>query len=530
MKHVKLDEIELGPPPTPRDATPLRSATSSSKHTDAPPETTGGASVASGLFNMSNTILGAGMLGLPHAFSECGLGVGLVLLLVFACLSVLGLHLLSSAADIAGRPASFYGVAEKALPGSGMLIDAAIAIKCFGVATSYLIIVGDALPQAVQPFGASGVLLDRRLWTVGAAAAVAPLAFLRKIDALRHTSLVALVCIGFVTLLIVLFALRAGPAFDPCGGGADSELIGGGGSSGVAVGGMAAEAITADDGLTMTATSPCHGAVRLQTTAIATVHALPTFVFAFTCHQNIVSVTNEMARPSPRRALSVIGGAVGLALLQYLVIACAAYLTYGETVSGDVLQSYPASPVVSTARLAIATVVALSYPLQAHPCRSCIVSLVSAVQRRRRSRRREGGRRVDPNQPPPPPLKPQPESPQPTDGQSEAHGGGRGARGACGSCLADGDGGEGGGRALHLIVTAAFLLCSTLIAVSVDDLGTVLHVVGATGSTTVSYLLPGLCYFRLCVRPDAPLRWVALALFLLGLVIAVLSITLILVK
>ena len=43
-------------------------------------------------------------------------------------------------------------------------------------------------------------------------------------------------------------------------------------------------------------------------------------------------------------------------------------------------------------------------------------------------------------------------------------------------------------------------------------------------------LLPGLCYWRLCVRPDAPLRWVALALFLLGLVIAVLSITLILVK
>ena len=70
---------------------------------------------------MDSTILGAGMLALPHALAQCGLLVGLLLLALFAALSLLGLHLVSAAADLAGRPSSFYAVAEKALPGSGIL-------------------------------------------------------------------------------------------------------------------------------------------------------------------------------------------------------------------------------------------------------------------------------------------------------------------------------------------------------------------------------------------------------------------------
>ena len=655
MKHVQLEEIELGPPPKPRDATPLRSTTSNSEHTDAPAETGGGASVASGLFNMSNTILGAGMLGLPHAFSECGLGVGLVLLLVFACLAVLGLHLLSSAADIAGRPASFYGVAEKALPGSGMLIDVAIAIKCFGVATSYLIIVGDALPQAVEPFGASGALLDRRVWTVGAAAAVAPLAFLRKIDALRHTSLVALVCIGFVTLLIVLFALRAGDALDPCGG-----AVGGGD-----VAGGEATATDADGGAMTTA--PCRGAVRLQTTATATVHALPTFVFAYTCHQNIVSVTNEMAcadaprrpapprgalgtpapgpdaprtsslfscdcvcvravrspvascvrrarrRPSARRSLSVIGGAVGLALVQYIVIACAAYLTYGEMVRRHDFARPPGCPACGLADVLACVCVCVCARARVHvhthamPCcpgargRPAFVPGVSDRQHRT-SRHRDGRRALLPAAGAPMPIVHclargrvptalrQPQRRRPAcrahsataaaaapaaaapaaaataikrrSARGERRRGGvrgvlggprrRGQRAASGRddglpAVLDADcrqrrrPGHGAAPAHAHAPTRIAPRRACMAAVHArrhpsrganlsPTCRQVLHVVGATGSTTVSYLLPGLCYFRLCVRPDAPLRWAALALFLLGLVIAALSITLILVK
>ncbi len=138
------------------------------------------------------------------------------MLLLFAGLASLGLHLLAACADTVGRPASFYSVANAALPGAGLVIDVAVAVKCFGVATSYLIVVGDSMPKALLAFGASGAALERRVWTLVAAFAVSPVVFLRRVDGLRFTSTLALVCILAVVVLVVLFAAHVSPAFAAC--------------------------------------------------------------------------------------------------------------------------------------------------------------------------------------------------------------------------------------------------------------------------------------------------------------------------
>ena len=78
----------------------------------------------------------------------------------------------------------------------------------------------------------------------------------------------------------------------------------------------------------------------------------------------------------------------------------------------------------------------------------------------------------------------------------------------------------------HVVVTVAWLLLSTLLACAVDDLSLILSLVGATGSTIVSYILPGSCYFLLYREPHL-LRWAALALLVAGAVIMPLSLTLI---
>ena len=97
----------------------------------------------------------------------------------------------------------------------------------------------------------------------------------------------------FVTVLVLLFALRPGAGFDPCAGPRRPPA------------------------------APCRGAVPLATSMGATLGALPTFVFSFTCHQNIISVTNELRAPTPRRGLIVIGTAVGLAFVQYAALGTA---------------------------------------------------------------------------------------------------------------------------------------------------------------------------------------------------------------
>ena len=459
----------------------------------------GGASLLSGMLNMTNTILGAGMLGLPKAFAKCGLATGVVFLFLFAALSALGLHLLSAAADLAGRPATFHSVAEKALPGSGLLIDGAVAIKCFGVGTAYLIIVGDSIPKALLPLGASGAMLDRRLWTALAALLVSPLVYQRQIDALRHTSLVALVCVVLITLMVLLFELQPTDGFDPCAGAT--------GAPGNA-----------------TLESACRGPVRAATGALETLRALPFFVFAYTCHQNIISVTNEMGRPTPRRVSALITAAEGAALLQYLLIACAAYETFGESVPGDVLTAYPPSALTSVARLMIAAVVTFSYPLQSHPSRACVLSILAAVDARRRHRVVSAvleRNRPAPASPVAPAIAVAPDASDAPVGPDAA---------PAAPAAPDALPAHAAGWSRSCVVSTAFLLLSTAVALAVDDLGFVLSMVGATGSTTVSYLLPGLCYYRLCPEPRSPLRRAALLQLCIGCAILPLSLGLILAK
>ena len=58
----------------------------------------GTASIPALTFTLSNTILGAGVLGIAHAYANSGYFLGLALLLLSASLSLFGLHLLTLSA------------------------------------------------------------------------------------------------------------------------------------------------------------------------------------------------------------------------------------------------------------------------------------------------------------------------------------------------------------------------------------------------------------------------------------------------
>lgn len=95
----------------------------------------GFASARSCTVALLNTIVGAGMLGLPNAFAGCGYMLGMLLLVVGAVASAFGLHLLASCATALWGPgprrqlASFHSVAGAAVPRWAWLIDLAVAIK-----------------------------------------------------------------------------------------------------------------------------------------------------------------------------------------------------------------------------------------------------------------------------------------------------------------------------------------------------------------------------------------------------------------
>lgn len=98
----------------------------------------GGSTITSGVINLTNTIVGAGMLGLPGAMGSTGWLSGIIIIVISAAFSAHGLVLLSKAACLTGRPSSFYSVALASVPRFTILIDAAVALKCFGVASGMM--------------------------------------------------------------------------------------------------------------------------------------------------------------------------------------------------------------------------------------------------------------------------------------------------------------------------------------------------------------------------------------------------------
>ena len=118
------------------------------------------------------TVVGAGVLATPLALSRMGILLGTWILLWSALTAGFGLYLQSRCARYLERgSSSFFALSQITYPNAAILFDSAIAIKCFGVGVSYLIIIGDLMPGVVRGFSenAGGIefLLERRFWVTG---------------------------------------------------------------------------------------------------------------------------------------------------------------------------------------------------------------------------------------------------------------------------------------------------------------------------------------------------------------------------
>ena len=354
----------------------------------------------------------------------------------------------------------------------------------------YLITISDSMVDALDHILLTGrsmedatvitkIVLSRRFWVVGALASVLPFSFYQTLDELKRASALALV---FVFMLVGMIVMYANDIADPCAS---------------------------------TSIDSCRGEIVPFTDFPSTMSKVPIFVFAFTCQQNIFPIVNEMELLSQRRLDIVISTAIGIALVLFCVVAVEGYTTFGSFVRGDILLNYPENFQVTFLRICVAIMLSLHYPLQLDPSRRCILSLVrviiqwwstqtnschserftSAVLRRKQSSEIQTEMGVATsfqnatNEP----------SVQENLSYNEFH------------QMEDNTSTTTNTDKLFNITTIAFLSLSFILAMIVDDLGIVLAIVGATGSTLVSYILPGLIYLKLHADSSSKgMAWVQL--------------------
>ncbi|KAI5867546.1 transmembrane amino acid transporter protein-domain-containing protein [Durotheca rogersii] len=390
----------------------------------------GQATMVSSVINLLNTIVGAGTLAMPSAMSHFGMVFGTMVIIWSGMTSAFGLYLQSRCARYLDRgSSSFFALSQMTYPNAAVIFDAAIAIKCFGVAVSYMIIIGDLMPGVVEGFDSRTAdmpyLMDRNFWITVFMLVIIPLSFLRRLDSLKYTSIVALISIGYLIVLVVYH--------------------------------FASDVLAPKDKIRFVSWG---GPVE----ALA---SLPVVIFAYTCHQNMFSILNEINDNSPRNIMGVISSSIGSAAGIYVLVAITGYLTFGNDVNGNIVSMYPASVASTIAKAAIVVLVTFSVPLQIHPCRASVDAVLKwrpkDSSRPQASTGSPGGRLI-----------------LPTAQARSDHG--------SGAPMSD---------MRFATLTTIILILGYIVALTVVSLERVLAYVGSTGSTSISFILPGLFYYKI---------------------------------
>jgi amino acid permease len=192
------------------------------------------------------------------------------------------------------------------------------------------------------------------------------------------------------------------------------------------------------------------------------------------------SILNEIADNSSARTTAVVTASIGSAASIYILVAITGYLSFGSNVLGNIVAQYTPSVFSTIGRAAIVVLVMFSYPLQVHPCRAS----VDAVSKWRPTR--NSNNRIDEY--------------TPANNSPSRH-----------NLLP----GTGAGKVVSrpkpedmselrfAVITTAIIILSYIVAMTVSSLDKVLAYVGSTGSTSISFILPGLFYYKIS-SPDSP--------------------------
>lgn len=386
---------------------------------------------------------------MPLAMSHMGIVLGTIVMLWAGLTAGFGLYLQTRCAQYLERgSASFFALSQITYPNAAVIFDGAIAIKCFGVGISYLIIIGDLMPGVVKGFTSTEdlapFLVDRHFWITAfmyvnslpprlhtdiyfSRLVVIPLSFLRRLDSLKYTSVIALISIGYLVILVV-YHFCVGDTLQP--GRAPIRVVGWAG-------------------------------------IIPTLSSFPVIVFAYTCHQNMFSILNEISNNSHFRTTSVALASNGSAAAIYILVAITGYISFGNDIGGNIIAQYAPSVSATIGRAAIVVLVMFSYPLQVHPCRASVDAVLK--WRPKSMSRGSGSSSLESSPPRNIPLLP--------------HGRKRNE--------------DSLGETRFAAITTAIIILSFIVAMTVASLEAVLAYVGSTGSTSISFILPGLFYYKI---------------------------------
>ncbi|KAF4010335.1 hypothetical protein G4228_001663 [Cervus hanglu yarkandensis] len=318
----------------------------------------GTTSLGMSVFNLSNAIMGSGILGLAFALANTGILLFLVLLTSVTLLSIYSINLLLICSKETGCMV-YEKLGEQVFGTTGKLvIFGATSLQNTGAMLSYLFIVKNELPSAIKFLMGkdeefSAWYVDGRLLVVVVTfGIILPLCLLKNLGYLGYTSGFSLSCMVFF-LIVVIYKKFQIPCFVP-------EL----------------------NSTSPNSTNADMCTPKYVTFNSKTVYALPTIAFAFVCHPSVLPIYSELKDRSQKKMQMVSNISFFAMFVMYFLTAIFGYLTFYERVQPDLLHKYQSKDdlLILTVRLAVIVAVILTVPVLFFTVRSSLFELAKKTK------------------------------------------------------------------------------------------------------------------------------------------------------
>ncbi|KAI0221576.1 hypothetical protein LSAT2_027112 [Lamellibrachia satsuma] len=292
------------------------------------------------VINMGNSIIGVTVLAMPFCFKQCGVLLGMSLLIGSSCLTYLSCSLLVKAAHTS-RKRSYEFLAFHSFGSAGKLaVEFSIIGLLIGTCIAFYVIIGDLGPAIISKMtgleNTSG--LRTSLMVILALCVVLPLGLLRDLHSLSNVSAISL---SFYIIFVAEVCSAALPNL----------------WSGVWV--------------TKVVYWNPEGVFR----------CLPIFSLAFACQTQLFLMYDSLPEPSLKRMSIITKRAIGLSASVYLLVGYFGYVAFcDEDISGDILMNFRPTIFSESVKLGFVLSVAISFPLVIFPCRAALYTLIYAQE------------------------------------------------------------------------------------------------------------------------------------------------------
>ncbi|NXT06666.1 AVT2 protein, partial [Prunella fulvescens] len=286
----------------------------------------GNSDLASAGFNIINSIIGSGVIGLPYSMKEAGFPLGILLLFVVALITDYSIILLIKGGNLSNTK-TYQELVRKTYGLVGYLILSILQfLYPFIAMISYNIITGDTLTKVFQRIpgvGVDNVLTDRHfIILLTTIIFTLPISLYRDIAKLGKVSLLSLI----LTIVILVVVMVRTVTFSPQVPKSENAWI------------------------------------FAKPNAV---QAIGVMSFAFICHHNSFLIYGSLEEPTLKNWSQVTHMSVALALIISVVFAASGYMTFTGYTEGDIFENYCRDDNLATfGRFCYGVTVILTFPLE----------------------------------------------------------------------------------------------------------------------------------------------------------------------